>query len=808
MIRSDFNRGWAEYPQGHIEQKKAVTLPHDAMLEEQRIPKLVEGAATGYFPGGKYVYEKDFSFDRAWQDKRVFLEFEGIYQKSSVYLNDQYIGGHQYGYTGFCVELTDALCHGENHLAVIADNSQTPNSRWYTGSGIYRPVHLLVGGKSCIAYDGIRVAVKSITVTEKKHILGEDVPIKGDALIEVETMLSEGSDLGEFTESAIIEVLDSEGLVIAKAHGVKGEINLTDVLLWSELSPSLYCARVTLPGADEGSASFGVRKLDWHAKQGLTVNGRPVKLRGACIHHDNGILGAKEYREAAYRRIRKLKACGYNAIRSAHNPISRSLLSACDELGMFIMDETFDVWLTSKNSYDYSLWFEKEWRSDTIAMVRKDFNHPSVILYSIGNEITDVGTVYGVELQKQMVSLIHDEDPSRPVTNAVNIMAAMGKLKDKKKPNHKKTTEDQVDPKRSGTFGSMVGSKLINNIVTLFPKLIASVKAEQATKNLKPYLETVDIVGFNYGHLIMKDLAKHNPDKVVLNTETFPKSIGQSWPVIEHHPQLIGDFMWTGWDYLGEAGIGVCTYGKAKKQFNKPYPCVGAGMGSVNLIGEQEAQGYYSQAAFHCLEAPYIGVRPLNHQGENVEMGQWRGTDCVDSWTWKGYEGKTATVHVFSDDGFVELILNGESLGKKPVTENLAAFEVTYTPGELTAVHYDTEGKESTVSVLKTAEGVSTIQISAEKHEPEDEIIFVNISLVDRRGVLNRYEDRRLSVKIEGAELLGLGSGNPITAESYLADSFTTWNGRLLAAVRKQRAEDFFVLYASDRSLNVEASLF
>ncbi len=800
MIRTSFNASWTTYPDGRIKLKKNVTLPHDAMLEEDRIPDIAEGTASAYFPGGTYVYEKEFWSLTEWQGKSILLEFEGIYRKATVIINEKTIARQNYGYTGFYADLTEHLHTDKpNILKVLVNNSQIPNSRWYTGSGIYRPVNLLIGGADYVLPEKTRINIDHVTPVKYEDLFEESVPVQGDAQITVSASLK--NHTGK-PHQLTYQVLDEKKDVVAEgsldmdsnasntfAETYSTRIELNDVNLWSELSPSLYTLRLIASSddknADEEEILFGIRTLSWSANTGLTVNGRMVKLKGGCVHHDNGILGAKEYREAAERKVRILKECGYNAIRSAHNPISKELLTACDRQGMFILDETWDMWLTSKNDYDYSLDFENEWKKDVTALVDKDYNHPSVVMYSIGNEISDMGKRYAVELQKEIVALFHKLDSSRPVTHAINIMAGMSRTRAAKKPVHKKNTDDTVNPKRKGTFGGLVGSKLINTVVTFFPKLIASVTAEQATKSLMPFLESEDIIGFNYGHLIMEGLTELNPEALVVNTETFPKAIARTWPIIEKNPALVGDFMWTAWDYLGEVGIGVCTYGTNKKQFNKPYPCISAGIGSINLIGEPEAQAAFSAAAFHVLKRPYIGVRPVTHSGERAEMGQWRGTDVVDCWTWPGYEGKPAEVHIFSDCAAVELFVNEISLGKQKIIENLAVYKTVYEPGKLEAISYDEKGNEMARSELKTAGTIAEIEITLEPTAESDELFFYRLTLVDSKGICCPQKNTKIQVRVKNGELIALGSGNPITEESYLSDTFTTWHGKLLAVVRK-----------------------
>lgn len=772
MKWSNFCRDWTWWRVGNEQQKQKVNLPHDAMLAEKRIPLLKEGAATGYFPGGTYIYEKIFQADQAWRDKTVMLEFEGVYQKASVFLNDEKVGGWIYGYTNFYVDLTDRLCfEKENVLRVIADNSQTPNSRWYTGSGIYRPVHLIIGNKQHVVPSGVKIITKSyepavIAVSVETTALAPDTQIQ-------------------------VRVW-KDGQILVEALGASCELPIPNTQLWSTDAPNLYEMEVQLTQngivLDTVQETFGIRKLEWSAKTGLLCNGKAIKLRGGCIHHDNGPLGACEFDVAAYRRIKIMKKAGFNAIRSAHNPISKSLLRACDELGMYVMDESFDMWLKSKNDYDYSLYFEQEFEKDITAMIRKDFNHPCVVIYSIGNEIGDLGFIYGHEYHKQMVQLCQRLDPTRPVTNSENTMVAIVKPSDKPKPKTEFTKGDVVDPCREIPSSKATGSKLINNLITLFPLMLSAIKPKTVRNNLGDMLENEDIVGLNYGNHVMEGLHEIAPEFVLLNTETFPRSIGKNWPMVMRNDCLIGDFMWTGWDYLGEAGIGVVLYGKQPKQFSKPYPCIAAGIGSVDMTGYIESQGYYASVVWGIYDKPYIGVRPVNHAGEKTQLGQWRGTDTINSWTWTGCEGRNAEIHVFSQGAAVELLLNGKSLGRSQLKDYIAKFKTPYQPGELTAISYDANGKEIARASLKTAGEEPLLTVVPEKTEliaNGQDLAYINVAITDSEGVVKNLEQRRIHVKVEGdAVLQAMGSGNPVTEERYLADSFTTYNGRMLAVIR------------------------
>ena len=687
MQYSDFNQNWMFCRTGNNTAPEPVNLPHDAMLHETRIPMLEGGETSGYFPGGKYSYEKTFVADQQLSGKTVLLEFEGVYQKSTIYLNDKKVGGHIYGYSNFYVDLTDKLLiDKENRIKVEVNNSQTPNSRWYTGSGIYRNVNLIVGERAHILPDGIRITTKSF----QPAILEVEIERSSEAVnIDAPVQLK--------VTKAGYEVKAIQTQLTSATQAIVYELELTEAELWDAEHPNLYELHIMLLKdgifVDESVERFGIRKLSWSAETGLCCNGEMIKLRGCCIHHDNGPLGACEFEESAYRRIRILQESGYNSIRSAHNPISRQLLKACDELGMYVMDEFSDVWKGTKNPYDYSLYFDTEWENDVTAMIKKAYNHPSVVMYSTGNEVYDITKMQGAVANEKLADLIRTLDGTRPITNGINVLAA-SKPKDKPIPLPKTSPEDEVDPCRVGKPAPLIGSKLMNMVVTFLPFMQSLIKPQQIENNLKEFIKPLDMVGLNYGMHLTESIHKLNPERIIVHSETFPRSIGKSWPVTLRNKHAVGDFMWTGWDYLGEAGIGVVQYGREPKLMNKPYPCISGGIGSVNLAGFIEGQGHYSAVVFGQEKQPYIGVRPLNHAGEKCQMGSWRGTDVVNSWSWAGCEGRTAEIEIFSDEAQIELILNNKNMGIQPVVDYIARFKITYQPGLLQAIAYDGKGSK------------------------------------------------------------------------------------------------------------------
>ena len=743
MQKQSFNRCWTC-------NGKAVTLPHDAQITEKRGAD-VGGSGHGYFPGGVYTYEKTFTAPAEWAEKTILLEFEGVYKNATVSLNDKELCFHAYGYTRFFVELKELNIGGENTVTVVTDNSKLPNSRWYSGSGIYRPVWLYVGPKESIRPESVKLSTVSIDPAVVR--VQSPIPVKA----ELAGVCGEGTD---FT------------------------LTIPDAKLWSAEEPHLYPVKIT-SAEDETEIMFGIRQITWSNK-GFFINGRETLLRGGCVHHDSGILGAATYAESEERRVRILKENGFNAIRSSHNPASTALLEACDRLGLYVMDETFDMWYNRKNPYDYGCDWAENWEADTAAMVERDFNHPSVILYSIGNEVAEPVDQKGIDAGKAQIDLCHRLDPGRPVTCGTNLMilsrAAKGQgiYQDGEQNTGTEGKKQTEDPSK------VKNASLMFNIMTSFigssmNKAGNSKKVDELTT---PFLDSLDIAGYNYGSGRYPLEEKAHPNRVVFGSETFPQDIWKNWEAVKKYPYVIGDFMWTSWDYLGEAGIGAWSY-TGGMPFNRPYPWILAGSGVIDILGNPDGSCKYAATVWGLEKNPVIAVRPVNHPGVRPSKSSWRGTNAILSWSWGGCEGNKAEVEVFSDADSVELLLNGRSCGRKKLKECKTMFKLKYAPGTLTAVAFDAAGTETGRSALSSAKGPFTLAVRPEKSAVKPgEIVFVPVNVEDANGIVEANADREISVTVEGGELLAFGSANPCTAEEYHVGRFTSYYGRALAIIR------------------------
>lgn len=773
-----WNENWSYKKQGR-EEVRVLTLPHDAMLEEIRDPNSPGGSAAAWFQGGTYEYEKQMEVPKEWEQKHILLQFEGVYKNSIIRVNGKEIGGSAYGYIPFFVCLDGKVNYGEtNTLQVIAQNNDMPNCRWYSGAGIYRPVWLWEGGENCILPEGVRIT----TLSYCPAVIRIEAEIRGEA----ERLEAEIYKDGQFVVKSELQL----------EEGVWGkEIELPNAELWSEETPEMYESIVNLYVSEEikdrTKTAFGIRKVEWSEK-GLFVNGKETLLRGGCIHHDHGILGAVSFKESEYRRVKQLKDAGYNAIRSSHNPASEAMLEACDRYGMYVMDETWDMWYNKKTAHDYANDFMENYCSDIRAMIRRDYNHPSVILYSVGNEISEPAKEKGINLAKEIVQYCHELDASRPVTAGINLMIVSSSAKGKSVYDEEKGGRDESKDKKMQGMNSTMFNMITSMVGSGMNKAANSKAADRATS---PILDTLDIAGYNYASgRYAKEGAIH-PKRIICGTETFPQDIAKNWEMVKKYPYLIGDFMWTAWDYLGEAGIGTWGYTTDAKGFDKPYPWLLADVGAIDILGNPNGELFWAQAAWGLLKEPKIAVQPVNHPGVKPIKGTWRGTNAIPSWSWEGCEGNTAKVEVYTTGEKVELFLNGNRIGKAKVKQHRAILKVKYMPGELQAVSYRADGTKLGESSLVSATGKISVRVTREslaenqKNIEPGTIVYYTVELVGENGVTVSNADRKLTVQVAGGELLAFGSANPRTEESYLSGSFTTYYGKAQAVVRVTEPE-------------------
>lgn len=749
--QADFNQNW-QFWSDTQPNKQVVNLPHDAMQTETRSADVKEGRHNGFYPGNVYHYEKTFTADASLLQKHVTLAFEGVYRNSKVFVNGQEAGGYKYGYMPFDVCLDGLLVAGENTIRVDVDNSQMPNSRWYSGAGIYRPLHLLVQEKEYIE----QVKVSTLSIAPAK--------------VKVET-LHQGGEVS-------VSIYDGNKQIVS-AEGDNVELNIESAKLWSAESPYLYKAVVELKQdgktIEKQEKNFGIREITW-STQGFKVNGKDVLLKGGCLHHDNGILGAAEYDDAAYRKVAIMKQYGFNAIRSSHNPLSEAMLKACDELGMYVMDELWDMWYITKTEFDYSKDFYDNYVEDIRHFVKKDFNHPSVVMYSIGNEVGEPAEEKGVELAKEMINRLHELDKSRPVTAGINLMivglAKMG--------------INLLQQSNSAAGPSGVTSEEYNNMMVASSEgMLNAVLAPQIDEASTPVLDALDIAGYNYASKRYEIEGMAHPNRVIVGSETFPYALAENWTLAEKLPYLIGDFMWTAWDYIGEIGLGAWYYSDDPNFATKTYPWKLNGGGAIDLIGNPTSEAFLAKAIWQKDNKPYLAVRPIHK--EQLIKSMWRGTNGIPSWSWQGCEGMQTVVEIFTSAPKAKLYINDRLIGEQEVKNYVASFDVTYEPGTLKAVSVDANGKEYE-QTLTSATGKIGISIEPEKDSYKSgELAFVNINLVGENGIVESKADRTLTVTVEGGELLGYGSQQLITEAAFLNGVYPTYYGQSQAVVRASK---------------------
>ncbi|MBQ9481546.1 MAG: DUF4982 domain-containing protein [Clostridia bacterium] len=769
----DFNAGWEYRKSGDENRFTPVTLPHDAMIFENRSADSDGGMNVAWFEGGDYEYRKRFFVPEEYSDKILTFEFEGVYRNAEVYINGAEVARHPYGYTGFFVEARKFLNFGkENEITVFAKNSDQPNSRWYSGAGIYRPVKLYVADAFSIKPDGIRI--KTVEISPAEIEVGIAATASGKITGKV---LFEGKTKAEFAADT-----DETG----KA---KVRVKIPDAKLWNVYEPNLYACALRFEN-DARTVRFGIRKTEVSAEKGFLINGERVIIRGACIHHDNGILGARCYPEAERRKIKILSENGYNAVRSAHNPCSKALLDACDELGVLVLDEYCDCWYIHKTKYDYASELEKNYEADLADMIGKDFNHPSVIGYSLGNEVAETASKRGVDLFKKMKDVCKKHDPDRFVTVGVNIffnllyVLGFGQYSDKKA---------EKNPQKK--VGSEFFNDLAGRLGAGFMKKMAKLHACDAVTR-KCFAEA-DVAGYNYGILRYKKDIKKYPERVILGTETFCADAYSFYETAKKHPSVIGDFVWAGMDYLGEVGVGSWEYKEYAPSFVHGAGWISAGSGRIDLTGTPLGEALYTKVAFEKEDKPQIAVVPVCGTGKKHSPSAWKFSNAVPSWSWNGLDGALADVEVYSRAPVVELYVNGKKVGAKKFRRNCVfRFRTRYYGGEITAINIDGNGREISRNSLKTAKEGTFISVIPEKPAvAQGEICFVKIRYTDEDGILKPLERGEIKAEVSGGELLAFGSACPYNERGYNGNAADTYYGEVTAVVR---ANDAFTLTAYD----------
>ena len=783
--------GWTCRHLGDTAPGKTVTLPHDAMLAEPRTALSAGGTNTGWYEGYDYEYRRTLTVpENALADTHI-LEFEGVYHNAEVWLNGQKAAFRPYGYTNFYVDCAPYLHAGENELRVIARNADQPNSRWYSGAGIYRPVQLWKARGAHITLNGVKIRTLSLQ----------------PAIVEVRVKTTAPGTVRLTVDDLPAMQQESDGEAVFT-------LTLDNARLWTPETPNLYTCRVSFAD-DEVTETFGVRKVEW-GTDGFLLNGKRYIIQGACIHHDNGLLGAVCDPDAVARKVRLLKENGYNAIRSAHNPCSKALLTECDRQGMLVMDEYIDHWYIHKTEHDYVDYFNDWWRQDLTDMVEKDYNHPCVVLYSTGNEVSETAQKRGIALTKEMTDFLHGLDNSRPVTCGVNIFfnflssIGFGVYSDEKAKKEAERAEKAKQRGEKAAKKKAVGSQFFNNLAGLlgdeFMKRGATlhgcdVKTRDAFANM-------DIAGYNYGIYRYKHDLKKYPQRLILGSETFCNDAYKFRELAKQEPRLVGDFVWAGMDYLGEVMVGSWEYADYAETFDGGPGWVSAGSGRIDLTGKPLGEALYTRVALEADNGPYIAVCPVNHTGDRHSPSAWKMTNAMPSWSWTGCEGRKASVEVYARAARVELVLNGHTVGSKTLKNDcLARFSIPYESGTLEAVSYDAADHEIGRCKLQSAGGTTRLTLDAEEPTVKPgHLCYVRLRYTDENGITKPLMRGNIQVQVRGGTLVGLGSACPFNKHSYLDSETDTYYGEALAIVRMGDG-DAMTIAASDGEYSAELTV-
>lgn len=741
---------------------RRLDLPHDWSVEQSPAKANPMGNAGGYYAAGIGWYRRVLAI-HAKKGRHYALHFEGVYQKATVYCNGHQASYHAYGFTPFRVDLTPWLnASGRNVIAVRVDNSAQINCRWYTGSGIYRHVHLEERGDVALAPDGIFITTPQVNAETATVNIEVGVMGNADGRIEAEVW-----PVGRKSHTLKTSAAATAGRLT---------LNVPKPALWSPDAPNLYRARVTLTNKsgqvlDCRTLRFGIRKIEYSADKGLLVNGRPTIINGGCLHHDCGPLGAASFDRAEQRKAELIKQAGFNAVRLSHNPHSTAFIDACDSLGLLVVSEAFDGWRDAKNPHDYSTLFDDNWRSDISALVLRDRNHPSVFLWSTGNEVIERKKIEVVTTAARLRDQVRSFDPTRPVISAL-------------------------------------------------------AKWDSDWEIYDPLADVHDMVGYNY---ILSDCLndhQRRPQRVMIQTETYPDDLFENYQASVGQPYILGEFVWTALDYLGEAGIGRAWLRPGE---DKPYehfqqdiwPWHGAYCGDIDLTGLRKPVSYYRQLLY-CGYASegrdtsliHLTVREPQDYTAHIAQTQWSTWPTFDCWTWPGHEGKPITVEVYSRCAAVRLLLNGKEIGTQntdTTTACKATFTLPYTPGTLTAIGLNAEGHPQCRQILATAGKPARLLLTADRHSltaDGQDLCFVTAQLVDNEGRLCPFSDREINFTVSGAATLSATATADMT-DTIAATAATrpTWRGRAQAIIRTTHKAGTITLKAKAGTLKAAIKL-
>ena len=729
----NFDFGWkfieqdvkeAQLPSYNDGKWTRVNLPHDWDIYHSPKADAPSGNGGGYYPGGIGWYRKQVKDSdlKTGKGESLWLHFEGIYQNSQVFVNGIQVGTHFYGYTPFKVNISPYIKKGINTIAVRVDNSKQPNCRWYSGSGIYRHVW-----------------------QEKYHENKMDDPQQ--LFIHTEKIYGISKD-GTHADSAAIRITYQDKLNEKRV--------LKNVELWSPAHPKLYNIQV-----GELNIKHGIRTFSYDAKKGFLLNGQPTLINGACVHHDNGVIGAMAFDAAEIRKVKLMKEAGFNLIRTSHNPQTRAMLDACDSLGMMVIDEAFDGWYAEKTKYDYHLAIDSCYKEDLRAMVLRDRNHPCIISYSIGNEVIERKEIKVIQTARKFKEVITSLDNTRPVTEAL-------------------------------------------------------CSWDQDWEIFDPHAAVLDIVGYNY--MMHKAESDHErcPERVMWQTESYPRDAFANWKHTVERPYIIGDMVWTGLDYLGESAIGQFHYeGESRKEFfqENQFPYNGAYCGDVDLTGWRKPISHYRSMLWNLKEGSpdiYLAVKEPDfyHKG-HISETMWSVWPTLESWNWQGWEGKNIDVEIYSKAPRVRLYLNDQLVAEKETginTQYKAVITLPYQPGILKAVSLDANGHEVMESILQTSGEPASIKLTTDRKHilaSGEDLAYITLEVIDKNGNIVPDANIPLNVDVKGrATLLAAASANLKDLEPKTSSEVTTYKGRAIVVIRSGSKSGKATVTVSSTKLN------
>ena len=734
---------------------KNLVLPHDWSVSLPIKNENPSAGAGGFFENGFGWYRKEFIVPKTLNDKKLSIHFGGVYMNSEVFINGRSLGVHPYGYTPFSYDLTPFLKYGANNIiAVKVDNSQQINSRWFSGSGIYRHVYLKV--KNLIHFEDEGTFITTVSAEKDKAEVQIRSGLLNESLSASQLDFSivikkDGKQI--FSKQGIIDIKPGERRIIAE------KIEVENPEFWSPDHPNLYLAELSISTEgkilDSITEDFGIRTISYNAKNGFVLNGKSILINGGNVHHDNGALGAAAFDRAEVRKVQLLKNAGFNAVRTAHNPPSKAFLDACDSIGLLVVDEIFDGWRTEKNSHDYAKYFDNWYKKDTQAMVKRDRNHPSIVFWSIGNEIIERKDPEAVKTARLLKDAVLELDTTRPVTSAMTTWDSDWEVFD-------------------------------------------------------PLFKVHDIGGYNYQLHRAESDHQRVPSRIILQTESYPKDAFFCWNMTDSHSYIIGDFVWTAMDYLGESGIGRYVYpGEPEGEHwsGNLFPWHGAYCGDIDLLGWRKPISHYRSMLWNSDEGIYMAVKEPNPKEGDIKLTMWAVWPTWESWTWPGYEEKELEVEVYTKNKNVKLFLNGRFLEEKEIsreTEYKAVFMVPYQPGKLVAKAYN-DGKERASFNLTTAGNVEKIKLLPEQDmvlANAQDLVYVNVELQDKNGVINPVSDQEISFEVIGpAEIIAVDNANLKNSDPYNSKTRKTWNGKALVIIRSTRESGTISLTAKGRGL-------